>query len=330
MRVEHVRGLRARYSSHLEPLTQEGMGVEQLERFRLVKRESVRRLLANRVSLPLLLLCQRSIRSELGFKYPFPVTLFCKGQRWSQGAARARLVKLVAARSLGRVLVEGCHIGDQMVQFWLRRGVPHLDGIDILPFQECWRTTIPELRRAFGAQVSFQRASVDRLPFEDERFDLIASGAVLEHVRNLEAMARESARVIKPKGWAYHEFGPLYYSWGGDHCIATYGEASGYNHLLLTEPEYRRRVEDVEFFSRQPDPLCNTWANREQFSFARTEEYLAALSPFFDVRFLLVVISPQGLEFRRQHKEEWSRLLRSGLSEADLLTSSLRVILQKR
>jgi SAM-dependent methyltransferase len=330
MRCEEIRSIRAKLSSHFETLTDRKMGVEAPERFQLNSRETVRRRLTTSLSMPLLLLRQRSIRAELGLETSLPVDLFCRGQRWWQGAGRSRLGRLMRGQKLSRVLVEGCHVGDEAVQFWLRRGVPRVDGIDILSFQDAWRSTVPKLRKSFGAEVSFQQASVDKLPFADSEFDLVASAAVLEHVRNLDAMASESARVLRPGGWAYHEFGPLYYSWGGDHCIPSYGEESGYDHILLSEVEYRQRIEDREFFSRQADPLCNAWAIDEQFSFARTEDYLAAFRPYFDVRFLVVMISPQGLSFRKLHPAEWQSMLRSGLTESDLLFSCICLILQRK
>lgn len=51
------------------------------------------------------------------------------------------------------------------------------------------------------------RAPVDaaRLPFEDSAFDLVLSNAVLEHVRDPDAVARETARVLAPSGVALHQ-----------------------------------------------------------------------------------------------------------------------------
>lgn len=45
-----------------------------------------------------------------------------------------------------------------------------------------------------------------RLPYEDERFDLILSTEVLEHVMNPDEFIAESHRVLAPGGWALHIF----------------------------------------------------------------------------------------------------------------------------
>jgi SAM-dependent methyltransferase len=45
-----------------------------------------------------------------------------------------------------------------------------------------------------------------RLPFEDDRFDLVISDQVFEHVAPIEVSVREIERVLKPGGIAYHHF----------------------------------------------------------------------------------------------------------------------------
>jgi ubiquinone/menaquinone biosynthesis C-methylase UbiE len=46
----------------------------------------------------------------------------------------------------------------------------------------------------------------DRIPFEDASFDAILSNQVLEHVPDIEVVARELARVLKPGGMSLHLF----------------------------------------------------------------------------------------------------------------------------
>lgn len=43
-----------------------------------------------------------------------------------------------------------------------------------------------------------------RLPFPDHSFDLVFSSNVLEHVENLDALLRDMARVVKPRGIGLH------------------------------------------------------------------------------------------------------------------------------
>lgn len=43
-------------------------------------------------------------------------------------------------------------------------------------------------------------ASIDQMPFEDNKFDVVLCADVLEHVENMEKAVKEIARVLKPKG----------------------------------------------------------------------------------------------------------------------------------
>ena len=97
-----------------------------------------------------------------------------------------------------RVLILACYIGGEDVQFWLRRGVAALDGVDVYDLTATWQAVTPVLAARWGRSLCFQQASVEQLPFVDESFDLIFSDAVMEHLRNLRAAAREMARVLKP------------------------------------------------------------------------------------------------------------------------------------
>jgi SAM-dependent methyltransferase len=216
------------------------------------------------------------------------------------------------------------------VQFWLRRGVSRLQGIDVNSLAKRWATIVPELKSTFGTDVEFRQASIEKIPFKDEEFDLVASSAVVEHVRNIEAMVAETARVLRPGGWAWHDFGPLYFTFGGDHCIAAFGPSAGYDHLLLNEDAYRARLADQAFFDKHEDPNLPFWARKDQFSFLEPSAYLQHFARHFEVAHVVVKISRDALRFRKEEPRAWKQLLDAGLSEATLLTSGLAVILKKR
>ena len=58
-----------------------------------------------------------------------------------------------------------------------------------------------ELVRAFDPETTYVRTIDDgRLPFPDEWFDLVVANQVFEHIHDLDAAAREFARVLKPGG----------------------------------------------------------------------------------------------------------------------------------
>lgn len=54
--------------------------------------------------------------------------------------------------------------------------------------------------RAKNKQGTFEAASADNLPYDDNTFDLVFSSRVIQHMRDQQAMIDEMARVCKPGG----------------------------------------------------------------------------------------------------------------------------------
>jgi SAM-dependent methyltransferase len=256
--------------------------------------------------------------------------LICLEDRFGSDASLGVLLRLMRAGPAERVLIPGCYLGGEDVQFWLRRGVKKVDGIDVYSLDERWRSIVPELRRHYLADVNFRQGAIERIPFPDGSFDLLGTHAVLEHVRNLEAMASETARVLCSGGWAWHCFGPLYYSFGADHCIAAYGDSAGYDHLLLDDAEYKKRIWDQAFFDRESDPNLPFWARQNQFSFATAGEYVARFRRCFEIVHVVLKLSAKALEYRQKQHGSWARLIQAGVPEQDLLIKSMCVVLRKR
>jgi SAM-dependent methyltransferase len=330
MRVEEVLTLRTKYRSVIEPLSARKWPKEGTARLRLLPRDSLKRVALNRTGLSALRLMQPLVRRIGRVDIPFRYELLAYGERFTHAALFRQFFRSVADPGRLSVLVQGCAQADYAVQKWLRYGVASVTGIDIENLDEFWADLVPQLRSAYGGEVCLRQASVEALPFEDARFDVINSAAVYEHVYNLDAAARESARVLKPGGRALHEIGPLYYTHGGDHCIGVYGLEAGYDHLLLADEQYRARVLDDAYFGASADPCCNAWAVRDKLSFAPAAEYLDTFRKYFDIEFLLAKISPEGVRFRARYPQPWGRLLAAGMSPADLLVKGLGIILKKR
>lgn len=260
---------------------------------------------------------------------PGPVHRVSWADRFAIPAAHAALVRGRAVRDWD-VHVQGCWLGDGLVQQWLATGVRSVSGSDVLDLSAYWSRTAAALEGRYGRPVAFTQASADRLPYPDGAFDLVTSAAVYEHVYNLRAAAAESARVLRPGGRAFHSIGPLYFCPSGDHCIGAYGPDTVYDHLLLDEAEYRRRLARTEVFARAGDECAQHWAVKDKLSFARPADYYAAFAPHFEFEFVVVMLAPEAMWFRHAHPDRWAALRAGGLSVTDLTVKSLVMVLRKR
>lgn len=81
----------------------------------------------------------------------------------------------------------------------------------------------PFLREWWGSEEMIEEnykilnAQGEMLPFEDNLFDIVISIATFEHVTSPELVLREIKRVLKPNGFFYTHFSPIWTSISGHH-----------------------------------------------------------------------------------------------------------------
>ncbi len=95
------------------------------------------------------------------------------------------------------VLDAGCGPGTITLGLARRLGLGHVTGVDVEDSQ--FAASIEEARQQ-GLNLTFRKADIYRLPFEDESFDAVFSHAVLQHLADPLAALAELRRVLKPKG----------------------------------------------------------------------------------------------------------------------------------
>jgi ubiquinone/menaquinone biosynthesis C-methylase UbiE len=95
----------------------------------------------------------------------------------------------------GRILEVGCGTGGLLVAS--ARAGKAIEGVDIAS-----RWLIAARRRLsdHGLAVSLLAASAERLPYSNDRFDVVVADSLLEHLDNPARALREWARVLRPGG----------------------------------------------------------------------------------------------------------------------------------
>lgn len=112
---------------------------------------------------------------------------------WRAGQERRLqlIVRAAGERALGRVLDNGCGVGEYLSRLAAAARTSH--GVEL----EGDRAVLAAAR---APRSSIVRAAGERLPYASACFDLILSHEVLEHVADDRAAAAEILRVLRPGG----------------------------------------------------------------------------------------------------------------------------------
>ena len=161
-----------------------------------------------------------------------------------------------------------------------------------------------------------------------DSFDIVASDAVLEHVTDLPRMMSEMHRLLRPGGFLWATYGPLWHSFGGDHVSGYDSLVNGYNHLLLDPEEYEKYLDGLGEFSHD-EKDGRTWWRNGLFSFLKIEDYDRIITEAgFEWRYFGLVIDPRALKWLRQNPER-SNLLLQKVRMLDLVCSGIWTVASK-
>ena len=130
---------------------------------------------------------------------------------------------------------------------------------------------------------------------------------------------REMARVTRPGGLVFANFGPLFRTHGGAHYLGAY------EHLWMTEAQFDAYLVERGIAYEQQEGLF--WLRNGMFSRLSYDEYLSIFRRHFDVEHITLAVSPQALAYRRKHPDAW-RSLCARYDERDLLTFGATVWLR--
>lgn len=81
------------------------------------------------------------------------------------------------------------------------------------------------------------RGDIRKTDFLDNYFDIIISSSVFEHIQNIDIAINEMYRVLKPGGFLYSHFGPIWSTSYGHHLYMSYNSKL-YNYWNFILPPY--------------------------------------------------------------------------------------------
>lgn len=147
---------------------------------------------------------------ELQKRYPtVPPYSYADDALLQRGEERADEILAHTTRTPGRSLELAAH--DGMVSYCLARSGWSTTALD---FSDT--NADPRCREA---GVSFVSGNAERVPFDTDAFDLVFSYNAFEHFERPDVVLAEAMRVVKPGGYLFFSFGPLYLSSYGLHAM---------------------------------------------------------------------------------------------------------------
>jgi ubiquinone/menaquinone biosynthesis C-methylase UbiE len=123
----------------------------------------------------------------------------------------------------------GC--GDGIIDLGVvhRADPARLVGFDVVPTDAAW---LRERARAEGvaeelpAALEFRTCETERLPADDESFDVAFTWSAFEHITNPAAVAKEIRRILRPDGILMLQLWPFYHSEHGAHLWQSLPDSS--------------------------------------------------------------------------------------------------------
>jgi ubiquinone/menaquinone biosynthesis C-methylase UbiE len=185
------------------------------------------------------------------------------------------------------------------------------------------------LKKKYKTEIEFTQLDINNLySIKDESIDIIGSDAVFEHLRHFKQSLQEVYRIMKQDSILYATYGPLWYSWGGDHISGVKGLKNGYQHLLLDKRDYEESLDDLgKFLHSENDG--RTWIKNDLFSYLKPKEYLVQLEEVgFRLNYSSAIIDPRAIEFKKRFPHKY-KILRKDCNFSDLAISGMTILCTK-
>lgn len=258
----------------------------------------------------------------------FQPDLWLWGQRGNDYERhRRRVARFMPLHGID-LLVAGCGTAKD-IESWVKLEPNRIVGVDWFSYARAWELWQQRYAQtAPSVQVCFKQANLAHMTdYPDASFDLVSSDAVFEHLQNLPEVLAEFHRILKPGGVLYATFGPLWYSYGGDHVSGYDAIASGFNHLVLGEDAYLHYLDGMGTHQHSEHD-GRTWIEHDLFSRLTPRQYLSYLeNAGFKRLFVSAIIDPLASKCLANNKI--GELLLERFNLLDLSVSGMTIIYQR-
>jgi SAM-dependent methyltransferase len=223
----------------------------------------------------------------------------------------------------------GCGIGDEMIEVARSLRPRIIIGYEYLNYGRAWKYATDLLDRQ-GVEARFVQCDLrNPLPKSIEKADILLSFAVLEHLYSIPRIFKNLRPLLKDSGWFTSIWGPLWYTFSGDHIAGELGFEHGYDHVQLSPSEY------VNWYAAHPRNIDvirrgePTWLDMGLISFAQYAEYIEEIERHFgQIKWLAWAISEEGLAWRRAYPKTFNQMLstNSHIQPLDLPLKSAAIL----
>ena len=166
--------------------------------------------------------------------YYYNLTLPSKG--FSDEARKKKLnsIKKIEKKNM---LCIGCGNGYELLA-WLKFNPNSIEAIDIFNYTNSWEKINRYINeKKFKTKIKFSQKNILNLN-PKKKFDFIISDAVFEHLKDFDRVIGHCVKLLKDDGVIYASYGPLWFSYGGDHFSGRDSLNNGLNHLILNKNQY--------------------------------------------------------------------------------------------
>jgi SAM-dependent methyltransferase len=256
------------------------------------------------------------------------VNLMTKGDR---GFGNQLNLKAIARRvgKVDTVSCFGCGIGDEMLDVARFLRPRKIIGYEYFNYERAWEHATDLLAQQ-GVEAEFLQCDLrNPPPASIEKADILLSFAVLEHLHSIPGIFSNLTLLLKDSGWFTSIWGPLWYTFSGDHIAGELGFEHGYDHVQLSPSEYVRwhavHPRNIDSIKRG-EP---TWLEMGLISYAQYAEYIEEIERHFgQIKWFAWAVSEEGLAWRRAYPKKWNQMLlnNSHIQPLDLLLKSAAVL----